>query len=276
MYYSSKLKYFNFLTIKNRKRMNTIKTFPPIHNFPFSRIVKPAGTHRLLHKLDVAYKEGFTRILIHGLGGTGKTLSAIWYVWKNFNVPPRYISLPCTPDDAYHFYCYTKSLMLIPNKAVIVIIDELEKIVNREVIGWLCKTLDLNPPLVIGITNEPAYIKNNIHAVWRRFVGSGVLIYAPPPNFSERVHIAHAAAKKLKKPISRDEAKMIAVLLEGYNFPEVVHLFKLALNIKGEITYATISELVKNRVVQPSNTPKDEEKYINDLHDIPSWDIILH
>jgi len=236
-------------------------------------IFKPAGCTRLLQKLDLAYERGYRRILLHGLGGTGKTKAALYFAQNKFEARPLYILLPCTPEDAYHFYCVVKSFKSCSRSKIVVIFDELEKIVNREVIGWLCKTLELDPHLSIGITNEPSYIKMNIHSLWRRFTLSGVLVYASPANYVERLHIVYASAKKLKIKILKEDAEKIAKMLEGYNFMETTHLFEIALRQKGNVDFEIIEKLVKEGVVQPSNTPIDEEKYLNDLHDIPKWDI---
>jgi len=237
------------------------------------RIFKPAGCTRVLQKLDLAYERGYRRILLHGLGGTGKTKAALYFARNKFKVEPLYILLPCTPEDAYHFYCFVKTLKSNSHNKVVVIVDELEKIVNREVIGWLCKTLELDPHLVIGITNEPAYVRKTLHSIWRRFTISGVLVYAPPANYAERLHIVYASAKKLKIKILKEDATRIAKILEGYNFMETTHLFDIAIKQKGKVNYEIIEKFVKEGVVQPSNTPIDEEKYLNDLHDISKWDI---
>jgi len=237
-------------------------------------VFRPAGCSRLLRKLEIAYTRGYRRLLVHGLAGTSKTMAAKYFAWKKQKELPLYLLLPCTPNEACHFYMLSKSFSSVPGKPLTIILDELEKIVNREVIGWLCKTLDLKPHLSIGITNEPSYIKENIHPIWRRFTESGCLIYAPPPDYEERIHIVHAAARKLKLKTEREEAKKIASITEGYNFPEMVLLFKYSLAQFGIIKYERVLQLIKNRIIQPTNTLMDEEKYINDLHPLQVWDII--
>jgi SpoVK/Ycf46/Vps4 family AAA+-type ATPase len=186
------------------------------------------------------------------------------------------LKLPCDSNEACHFYRLVVTQTQVPGKKVVVVLDEIEKIENPEVIGWICKILDEHLDLVIGITNAPAYVKSHAlrQSLWRRFAApNGVLIYAPPANLEERIHICHAAARKLKRKISRDEAKKMAEILEGYNFLEVLSLFQRSCKLYREISYDHILELVQKRAVQPSNTPKDEERYLNDLHDIPVWDI---
>jgi len=237
---------------------NHFKKFKPIYN--------PS----LLKSLENAYEKGCRQILVHGLAGTLKTTATHYFAKKKLEQPPLYLRLPCLPREASDFFYRTKSPVSIPDNQFSIIIDELEKTTNREVIGWLLRTLDLEPHLVIGITNEPDYIKKSMQVIWRRFTSSGALVYAPLPNDKERIRIVHAVAREVGFTFSRNEEKKLAMALQGYTFPKIRRLFEAA-SEGPVVSIENILNLAKKGVGSPFSL-EDEEEYKRNMYEIFPWD----
>jgi len=216
---------------------------------------------------------GYRRILVHGLGGTSKTPACVFFVWRKIGKQPTYLQLPSLSEDAAHFYDLAQSLNSVPEGNVGIILDELDKLCDREVIGWLCKTLDLEF-LTVGITNDPTYLRRNIQPIWRRFADTGILIYSAPPDYRERISIVRSVLERLNTRIAKEEERKLAKVLEGFNFSQICQLLRRAEKRK-RISSSMILKLITNGNIQPSSSAEDERRYLLGLQNIQGWDIRL-
>lgn len=121
-----------------------------------AKIFPPAGTTNLLKDLKEAFRNGFRKVMLHGPAGTGKTLTSKFFINWNLGLPTLYIRLPLDETKAQNSYLTVKSLKRRGGVGGVgVVVDELEKTKNYEVVGWVCEIAELPIEFFIGITNRP-------------------------------------------------------------------------------------------------------------------------
>lgn len=273
-YKNSVKEIFYYFTILNQ-RVSTLEDF--ILYGPYDkRIFRPAGTENTLKKLRKAFKSrGYRHILLHGLGGTGKTNLAKYFANKELGLHTFYLCLPLDESEAKSSYFVIYSFLRRYGAQMSIILDEIEKLRNLEVIGWMCKILELDILLKIGITNRPWVVLNNLNDIWRRFMDEGCLIFARPHTHREVLHIVNAVIKKLaiKEFFPYEVRKELAQHLLGYDYKAISKLFKLAKE-SGDVSSETILRLVRARRVIPSHPEQVIRSYTNDLHTLGCWESV--
>lgn len=223
---------------------------------PFDeRIFKPVGTETLLTRMKKAYEAGDRSYIVYGPAGVGKTVGSRFFVNKTLGLSMFYMSLPVSEYEGRDAYFLIRYLIRRFDK-IGLIIDELEKTKNLEVIGWICRIAELPRELLIGITNRPWIVQNEVNEVWRRFVKeNGRLIPAEPHNHEELLDIVNAVTKRLDiKNFTKTNRETLTRELAGYNYESVLKLFTLAKD-EGDTSLNNILRILRTRLIPLHSKP---------------------